>query len=556
MKDHRHFFTPDNVDEQVEQLAPNPKVTRLPRNEQNQQPVQAEERLVQNLQAYYRPEGQKDAASLVQAWQRVSTRVAGNHELSSPAEKLSLTDHLRSSQERTRTMRKHVLPHPRGGKMLRGLSSVAAVLLVALLVGAMVFALNAAHQQAANHRHNTNVANTGPQKALPPSLLPDTPSSPGLYILATQDFHAETSQVMKVDKDTGAILWHHDIGLSEAMSVIVDDNIVFGTSGDPGAYGGNGGNHSYVYALDAQTGSLRWRTALAARVVNTNLGSSPYNLGVLGQLTFANGVIYVGNAGGQLFALNGADGALLWTYDAHAADLVNGTAYSISRVAVANGVTYGATYNKLYALDTKTGKALWTSAIDPGYTLNSPQIVNGTIYIAAGILSTHTGSTSGKSSVYAFSADHGQQLWRTDGFTWMDFSPLTVANGMVYVADYYYGVYGLDASNGHIQWKHGIGGSSQPVVANNVLYVNGGTYQAPLLSAYNASNGAQLWVKFTPANPVAVSNGKLYATAQPGLLFVFDAASGSQLSRRVYGQVGIDKTGQPNAAPLGIVLVP
>ena len=67
----------------------------------------------------------------------------------------------------------------------------------------------------------------------------------------------------------------------------------------------------------------------------------------------ANGVVYVGSGDYNVYALNAATGAKLWSYR---------TGYVVcSTPAVANGVVYvGSEDNKVYALNAATGAKLWS----------------------------------------------------------------------------------------------------------------------------------------------------------------------------------------------------
>ena len=71
----------------------------------------------------------------------------------------------------------------------------------------------------------------------------------------------------------------------------------------------------------------------------------------------ANGVVYVGSADCNVYALNASTGALLWSYT------TGGRVFSSP--AVANGVVYviGWDTSNLYALNASTGALLWSYGI-------------------------------------------------------------------------------------------------------------------------------------------------------------------------------------------------
>lgn len=563
------FFTPENIDEQVAGLLPE-SASRKPQTEAVSQP---EGRLVKDLQGYYRAELQQDLASLERAWQQVSRHLDTSQAHLEAMDKLSPTKILRSPHERTQSMFRHVSERPREGKFSRRLSLLAAALIAAMLVGGMAVIFKLAHQVNTAHQQKTNTASSG--STVP--TLQNVPSSPGLYLITLAD-KAQNYQVTKVDKNTGSVLWNHFIGVSES-SAIVADNLVFGSSGDPNAYGGANApdDHSYVYALNAKTGTQIWRTDLGADYLVTNasppsIQGTPmppqgYNLGVLGTPTFADGVVYVTSAAGKVYALNAASGAILWTYNAHAIDydLSSNTAYFVQTLAVANGLVYGATLNKLYALDARTGHEVWSALASARSMFGSPTVTGGRVYLSIDPLSTHT-ENSAKSHIVAYSADHGAKLWQSDGYYWAGFlndAPV-VANGLVYVANVYTGIYALDAQTGHTRWQHVLGtdafnnpdGCSWPVVASGVVYTNCGASGHPTLNAYNAANGTVIWSRASSADPADIDHGTLYATAFPGLVYFVKTSDGATTFHRTYGLVTKDKFGNPSAPEPLLTLVP
>ena len=568
MTHEREFFRPERVEEQVARSLPE---NRMPRKAHADAASQPEEYLVRDLRGYYRAERQQDLASLERAWQQVSKHLDEGQAYRESMDKLSSTKSLRSPHERTHPMLNPTPVGPGERRQSRRLSLLAAVLVATILVGAMVAVFKLAHQTNVAHQQKKNVAS-----AASPTAFQNVPSSPGLYLITLADT-SDNSQVTKVNKDTGGVLWNHPIGVSES-SVVVADNLVFGSSGDPNAYGGtNAANdHSYVYALNAKTGTQIWRTDLGADYTVTNsfppsVRGTPvvqgYNLGVLGTPTFADGVVYVTSAAGKVYALNAASGAILWTYDAHAIDydLSSDTAYFVQTLAVANGLVYGATLNKLYALDARNGHEAWSVVANARYMFGSPTVTGGRVYLSLDPLSTHTENLA-KSHIMAYSADHGAQLWQSDGYYWAGFlnNAPVVANGLVYVANFYTGIYALDEQTGHTQWQHVLGtdafnnpdGCTWPVVANGVVYTNCSAPKNSTLRAYNAANGTPIWSRAAAADPADTDHGVLYATAFPGLVYFVKASNGTTAFHKTYGLITKDKFGNTWAPEPSLTLVP
>lgn len=561
--DNHEFFTPERVDEQIDQLSLNEPGSA--RSDQRQgekrllresripyQTEQPEQHLVKELHAYYQVEQPEDLASLERAWKRVSAHLPAQHASTRPQDQPLSTKTLRFPQERTRMMQsQHISDNPKRRKLFRRLNLLAAVLIAGLLVGGMVVVFKSAQP------HTTGTASRGAATPAPTPTQPalqTVPSSPGLYLITQADKN-QNSQVTKVDKSTGKVLWNHVIGLSESP-VVVADNLVFGSSGylNTGTSAGSAGQHHYVYALNARNGAQIWQT---------DLGIDPTVL-ALGTPTFADGVIYITTAAGKVYALNAANGAINWTYDTGSSA---GGGF-VDTLAVANGVVYGATSNKVYAINAQTGKGIWSASADANYAFGSPTVDGKAVYLSEDPPSTHTSNNPNHSYIVAYSISNGTRLWNSEGFYWAGFlnNAPVVANGLVYVANVYTGIYALNSQNGHMKWQHVLGtdaftnsdGCSWPVVADNVVYTNCGNASVHVqhLQAFNAKDGTSLWSQSSVTDPVVVSNGVLYGTAYPGLVFLAKTSNGAQISQHTYGLLVKNKFGDPSAPEPDLTLVP
>jgi outer membrane protein assembly factor BamB len=124
-----------------------------------------------------------------------------------------------------------------------------------------------------------------------------------------------------------------------------------------------GSGAGIVYALDAQTGKLKWSYQTGDIVA-----SAP---------AVANGIVYVGSFDKYLYALNAQTGTLIWKYN-------TGKIIYYSSPVVANGVVYvGVSYNKqvsLLALDDQKGTLLWNYNRG-GNVTGDPIVANGFFYI-------------------------------------------------------------------------------------------------------------------------------------------------------------------------------
>jgi len=126
-----------------------------------------------------------------------------------------------------------------------------------------------------------------------------------------------------------------------------------------------GTQEGYVYALDAQTGSLIWSDTLGS------LNSSA---------AVAGGNLYIWDTR-NVYALNAQTGAITWTQSSF------GVLYIYGSPAVANGVVYIESATKLYALDAQAGTVLWSYPVTTSRNSSvycSPVVVNGFVYLALG----------------------------------------------------------------------------------------------------------------------------------------------------------------------------
>lgn len=124
---------------------------------------------------------------------------------------------------------------------------------------------------------------------------------------------------------------------------------------------------SVFMSVNAQeASSVDWWPTLHHDVIHTGVSTSAapltngklwtYATGNLIDYSSAaviNGVVYVGSDDNYLYALNAANGALIWQYK-------TGNAID-SSPTVANGVVFfGSEDNKVYALNATTGSKIWS----------------------------------------------------------------------------------------------------------------------------------------------------------------------------------------------------
>ncbi len=165
--------------------------------------------------------------------------------------------------------------------------------------------------------------------------------------------------VIALNATTGTLVWNYSV-----PQFGPDDDVGSGITVTNGLVYASSKNGS-VYAIHEVTGTLSWTTPIG----------KDSNGDISTQAVSDNGTLYAGSISGNLYALNAQTGAILWKTHAGAS--------IFSSPAVANGVIYFSSYNKIYALNTSTGTILWSYATGAN-SYSSPIVVNGWLYWGSG----------------------------------------------------------------------------------------------------------------------------------------------------------------------------
>jgi outer membrane protein assembly factor BamB len=300
------------------------------------------------------------------------------------------------------------------------------------------------------------------------------------------------------------------------------------------------GDYSPVAGTTTTSVSQLWNLSIG--YTGAALDSSP---------VISNGVVYIGSADKNLYAVNATTGALLWK---------NLTGGSIaSSPAVSNGIVYfGSTDTNVYALDASTGAQVWTyNAVN--YIYSSPTIANNTVYIPTITtlykLNAATGallqSKSIGTNVYSTPAITNDFVYvgsSTPAFYGIDVSDLgwhygfyppnnvisspSVVNDIIYFGSGRH-VYALNASDNMVPiWDFNdtyetAFYSTSPAVANGIVYVAGNGNN--ILRALNASTGAYVW-NYTASAAVytpSVANGIVYFGCNDNNIYALNASTGA-----------------------------
>ncbi len=298
-------------------------------------------------------------------------------------------------------------------------------------------------------------------------------------------------------------------------------------------YVGSGG---HLYALDAQTGVMRWCRQVAIVGDSPCSGSCPSPPSIiLGEPAAADGAVYVcasGYGDGQTYAFDARDGALLWQ---SVSDCLVNPIFSGKTGAPLVG--HGIVYSGSCALSARDGQVIWTTQAGHG-GLRQPQ------YIAFQALADGVLYANDEVSIYAISTQDGSVRWK---YTPPGGEPpstrLVVAGGRLYYGTFDAAneseksrLYVLDITNGSLLWR-----SSTPVYnavafANGLVYFGSENPENSTLYALQASNGVVRWHDTTTwpyAMAVTGTNDVVYAVMDGP--YAFDAATGKMLWHQSLG---------------------
>jgi outer membrane protein assembly factor BamB len=204
-------------------------------------------------------------------------------------------------------------------------------------------------------------------------------SSPALHN-GTLFFGSNDDYLYAVDEETGSLAWKFKTGGDVSSSPAVYDGKVFFNSFD-----------GKFYALDVKDGHEVWSFETGGEKYLAHKGlfgwtpadkllEDPWDF-FISSPVIENGIVYFGSGDSFIYALDPESGSLKWKYK---------TGNSVhSTPAVNDGILYCGSWDSyLYALDAKTGAEIWTvnTGLDTTYHLmegiqSSPALSGGMVFV-------------------------------------------------------------------------------------------------------------------------------------------------------------------------------
>ncbi len=172
-------------------------------------------------------------------------------------------------------------------------------------------------------------------------------------------------------------------------------------------FGSGDGN---VYALDAATGSVKWKFQ-TADVVH----ASP---------AIADGRLFIGSWDSYFYALDASSGKELWRFKTGEDPDTHNQVGIQSSATVSHGVVYfGCRDSKFYAVDAVSGQQRWSFPNQGSWVITSPAVLDGVVYFA----------TSDTGLFHALDAQTGVPMYSLK-FPWVIFSSPAIAGKTLYLA--------------------------------------------------------------------------------------------------------------------------
>ena len=284
----------------------------------------------------------------------------------------------------------------------------------------------------------------------------------GLVVVASQmpprGFFSQAKNVIwALDRETGRDLWQFEGATGQYVEggVLADGLFVIGNS------------DGKVYALDAESGALRWTFETGHRVWATPL--------IVGD------TVYVGSMDHHFYALNLSNGDVQWDF------LAKG-AFAGTPALRGDTLYVGAFDDMLYALDASTGEERW-HLLSENWFWGGPVVYDDVGYAA---------DVNG--NVYAADAESGSQLWHATLEEPVRAGPAITEDGSrLFVGTQEGMLHALDTADGFVVWSREGEGQvlSRPVVSGSTVY-EALIFGPQRIRALHVDNGRDIWT-YPPA---------------------------------------------------------
>lgn len=223
----------------------------------------------------------------------------------------------------------------------------------------------------------------------------------------------DVSAIDAVDAATGKLVWTYKTKGEDMPTPVFDHGTLLFGNGD-----------GHVYALDAGTGALKWKTAIKSFVSMSSATFDPKK----------NVIIMGGTDPSNIYALDAATGKRLWTvhpkniFSSSGGDgtwAVEGN-LTIGQIETQTATQKSSSSSEEIAINIGTGKIVWSKTLGTGKTPPRnkdavPAIVDGIVYTGSPV--TH--------DEYAIEAKSGKIIWTAPLKVGMKAAPTIVGDDVI-----------------------------------------------------------------------------------------------------------------------------
>jgi eukaryotic-like serine/threonine-protein kinase len=254
-----------------------------------------------------------------------------------------------------------------------------------------------------------------------------------------------------VDASTGQLKWkfrsagerrfagkhlHGALPASESMPDPFDFFLSSPVVWNGAVYFGSGDTN--IYALDTESGSLKWKFK-TGDVVH----ASP---------AISDGTLFVGSWDSYFYALDAATGKEKWRFKTGEDSVIHNQVGIQSSAAVVDGIVYfGCRDSNLYALDAATGKQIWSFSNKGSWVISSPALLNGKVYF----------TTSDSGLLYSLDAKSGGVVFSLNFKHWPMFSSPAISGDTLYIGSHQGKLFAVDLKARKLAWTFETGNSKR-----------------------------------------------------------------------------------------------
>ena len=288
--------------------------------------------------------------------------------------------------------------------------------------------------------------------------------------------------------------------------------------------GSNDVPDTYIYKINAKTGTTKsedggWIYRISGHSV---VNASPL---VVGNRLFFSSYPAYGSSGAVHYAIDTADGSVLWSNDSAGGQGQGAWVYSPDSKYVYQSTAVGGGSN-ISAFDPDNGTVVMTTEnVENGLFQLAIAYADGKLYL-------QDYDFYGTGFAYVFDAATGKILVKSNAAASGDSCPAVYSDGSFYVSGDWQGagkIRGFSA-DGSVLWTSAQAGGWQnsPAIRDHYLFV--GAQNANELYLFDLDNGGDTAVSLQGAGPVAFADNSFFSVGYDGKLYAYTCTTPETLS--------------------------